>query len=66
MKLKNAKEWKTTLTALIGGVIMIAGVLWPEKIDQQTMQVLNEGVGQVITGIGAIIPVIALIFAKDE
>ena len=66
MKLKNAKEWKTTLTALIGGVIMIAGVLWPEKIDHQTMQVLNEGVGQIITGIGAIIPVIALIFAKDE
>jgi hypothetical protein len=66
MKLKNVKDWKTTLTALIGGVIMIAGVLWPQKIDPQTMQVLNEGTAQIITGIGAIIPVIALLFAKDE
>lgn len=66
MKLSNVKHWKTTIMGIVGGVLIIAGVLWPDKINAETGEVINEAVGQIISGIGAIIPIIAALLAKDN
>ena len=49
--LKNAKDWKTTTLGIVAGVLVIAGIMWPEKIDANTQMVANEAFTQIITGI---------------
>ncbi len=44
---------------------MIAGIIWPEKIDTETGEVIKTSVDEIVTGIGALIPIIAALFARD-
>lgn len=66
MKLSNVKHLKTTIMGIVGGLLIIAGFIWPDKVNAETGEVINEAVGQVISGIGALIPIIAAILAKDD
>lgn len=66
MKLSNAKDWRTTLTAVIGGVIMIAGVLFPDKVNTDDQQILTNAFAQVLTGVGAIVMFLAGLLGKDK
>ena len=66
MKLKNAKDWRTTLMAVIGGALMLAGILWPDTIDATTGEVIKEASMEILTGIGGLITVITGILAKDK
>ena len=66
MKLKNVKDWKTTVLAVTSGAIMLAGVLWPEKIDPETGEEIKLAVAELATGIGMVIAVITGLLAKDE
>ena len=66
MKLSNVKEWKTTVMAIVGALVMIAGIFWPEKINEETGETIKQSIDEIITGVGAIIPVIAAILAKDK
>lgn len=66
MKLKNIKSVKTTVMAIVGGLLMIAGILWPDKIDAETGEIIKTSIDEIVTGVGAIMPVIAALFAKDE
>jgi len=61
----NAKDWKTTLLGIVAGVVMVAGILWPDKLDVETQTVVNTAVGEIVSGIGAIIAVITGLRAKD-
>lgn len=65
-KSSNAKSWKTTFIAVLGGVLMVLGVLMPEKFTTAANETILEGVDQIILGVGALITVFTGIFgAKD-
>ena len=59
------KDWKTTLTGVISALLVIAGMFIPDKFDPETQAAINIGLGQVITGIGAIVAVVSGWKAKD-
>lgn len=63
---KNVKDWKTTVLAILGGVLMIAGILYPEKINPETQEIIKDSVGEIITGIGALIPILVGIFGSKD
>ena len=65
LSVKNAKDWKTTILGIIGAIIMIAGIMWPDKISAETGEVITTAVNEIIIGVGALIPVIVAIFGKD-
>lgn len=66
LRLRNAKHWQTTVSAILGGLLVIAGVLWPEKVDPETQEVLKTGFNEVMIGLGALIPVIISIFGAGK
>ncbi len=61
----NPKDLKTTILGIIAGIVMVAGILWPDRLDPETQVVVNTAVGQVVSGIGALIAVITGLIAKD-
>jgi hypothetical protein len=67
MKLSNVKRhWKTTVMGIVGGLLMIAGLMWPDQINPETGESINVAIDEIVTGIGALIPIIAALFAKDD
>ena len=55
----------TTIAGLIGGVLILLGMFWPDKLDPETQAVINAAVGQILVGVGGLVEVITLLFAKD-
>ena len=66
MKLANLKDWKTTVLAVIGAVLVIAGMVWPEKVDVTTQEVIKSAVNEIVIGLGTLIAVIPGLFGKGE
>lgn len=66
MKIKNVKDWKTTVTGVVGVLVVLAGILWPDKINQETGQVIQTAIGEIVVGVGALIAAFSGILAKDE
>ena len=62
---KNAKDWKTTVAGIVAALLVIAGVLYPEKIDPTTQVAINTALAEILTGVGALVAVIAGLLAKD-
>ena len=62
---KNVKDWKTTLLGVFGAVILIAGMVWPDKVNPETQEVIKTATNEIVMGIGALIPVIVAIFGRD-
>jgi hypothetical protein len=62
---KNAKDWKTTVAGIIAAVLVIAGILYPEKIDPATQATINTAAAEILSGVGALIAVIGGLLAKD-
>ena len=63
--LKNVKNWRTTIAGIVAGILVIIGVLYPEKIDPETQIAVNAAVGEILSGVGAIIAIISGLTAKD-
>lgn len=61
----NPRDLKTTILGIVAGLVMMAGILWPDKIDPDTQAVVNTAIGQVVSGVGALIAVITGLIAKD-
>lgn len=59
------KNWKTTVAGVIAGGLVIAGVLYPDKFDPETQATVNSAVAEILSGVGALIAVIAGLVAKD-
>lgn len=55
----------TTIAGLIGGILILLGMFWPEKLDPETQAVINEAVSYILVGVGGLIEVITALFAKD-
>jgi hypothetical protein len=66
LKAKNAKDWKTTLMSAVGAVVMLAGILWPEKVNAETQEVIKSSFNEIIIGVGALIPIIVGIFGSKD
>lgn len=65
-KLSNVKDWKTTFMAILGGVLMMLGVLMPEKFTTENNEIILDGFNQIVVGIGSLITIFTSIFgAKD-
>ena len=63
---ENAKNLKTTIMGIIAAIIVLASMLWPEKIDQSTGEVIKSSIDTIITGVTALVAALVLIFkAKD-
>jgi hypothetical protein len=62
LRQKNVKDWKTTTMGIIGAILVIAGLVWPEKVDPQTQEIIRTSVNEILVGVGALIPVIISIF----
>ena len=60
------KNWKTTVAGVIAGVLVVAGVVYPDKVDPETQATVNAAVAQILSGVGALIAVVAGILAKDS
>lgn len=65
-KFKNFSQIKTTILAILGGVLVVAGLLWPDKINVENSEAINTYVDQILIAIGGLIETLTLIFgAKD-
>jgi hypothetical protein len=65
-KAKNAKDWKTTVLTIIGGLVMLAGILYPDKVTDDVKEGILSSTGSIITGIGALIPILVGIFGSKD
>jgi len=65
MKIDWKKDWATTTGAIIGSALIVAGFLWPEKVDADTQEVIKSATNELISGLGVLINVIMGWFAKD-
>ena len=59
------KDWKTTLSTIIGAVLIVLGMFLPEKFDPETQEVITTSLNEILVGLGALINVITGIVAKD-
>ena len=64
MGLKNIKrDWKTTVAAIIGGALMLAGLFWPDAVDADSNAIdsITDGSQTVTapTGLSAAAPSLA-------
>jgi len=66
LKTKNVTQWRTTVMGIIGAILVIAGLLWPDKIDPNTQQVISSAINEILIGVGALIPVIISIFGSND
>ena len=59
------KNWKTTAGVIFGAILVVVGLVLPDKVDPETQEVLRIAFGEVLAGIGVLISTITGIFAKD-
>jgi hypothetical protein len=63
---ENSKDWKTTVLSILGAVLMLVGIMWPESLTSETQGAIIANVDYILVGVGAFIPVIVGIFwSKD-
>ncbi len=58
------KNWKTTIGGVFAAAFVVVGILVPD-VDPETQIAANAAVGQILTGIGALVAIITGWFAKD-
>ena len=58
------KNWKTTLGGVFAALFVVLGVFIPE-VDPETQIAANLAIGQILTGVGALIAILTGWFAKD-
>ena len=61
----NAKDWRTTVLGVLASLLVVAGIFWPDKMDPETQLAVNTAVGEIVSGVGALVAVIAGLRAKD-
>jgi len=65
-KAKNAKDWKTTLISVVGAGVVLAGIVWPDKINSETQDVIKANLDVIIIGVGTLITVFVGIFGAND
>lgn len=55
----------TTIAGVIGAILIVLGMVWPDKLDPETQEVIKSATDTILIGVGGLIDVIALLIAKD-
>lgn len=55
----------TTIAGVIGAILIVLGMVWPDKLDLETQEVIKSATNEILVGLGGLIDVIALLIAKD-
>jgi hypothetical protein len=66
LKLKNARDWKTTVITVVGVLLVVAGAVWPEKVDAETQETIKSALNEVLLSVGILINTIIGIFATTD
>lgn len=65
-KIKNFSQVKTTILAIIGGILIVAGVIWPDNATPENAEAIRGYMDQLLVAIGGLIETLTLMFgAKD-
>ena len=65
-KFKNFNQVRTTVLAIAGGLLIVAGIIWPDKATDANSEAITVALDQILVGIGGLIETLALMFgAKD-
>lgn len=59
------KNWKTTLGVVIGSLLVVAGLVWPETVNEEAQGVIREALNEILIGVGALIDLVTGWLAKD-
>ena len=59
------KNWKTTVGGALSALLMVLGIVWPDKVDAETQVATQAAVAMVLEGAGALVAIITGWLAKD-
>jgi len=59
------KNWKTTVAGVVAALLMVAALVWPEKVDFDTQEVIKTALNEILGGAAALVAVISGWLAKD-
>lgn len=59
------KDWKTTAGVVFGSILVILGLVLPDKFDPEAQGALSGAFNEILAGVGVFINVITGILAKD-
>ena len=55
----------TTVGGVFSAVLIVAGIVWPDKFDIETQASAQAAIAVLLEGLGAVVAVITGILAKD-
>jgi len=59
------KDWKTTAGVIIGSLLVVAGLVWPEQVDPDTQLEIQTALNEILAGVGVLINLVTGWLAKD-
>ena len=59
------KNWVTTVGGIVSGLLIVAGIVWPGKVDPETQVATQAAVAVILEGVGALVAILTGLFAKD-
>lgn len=62
--MNNARDWRTTIPALIGAFIMMVGIIMPDIVTGGDVTAIQAYAAEIVTGIGGLITVFTGIFSR--
>ena len=55
----------TTAGMVIGSVLVVAGFIWPDKVDETTQEVIKTSTNELLLALGVLIDIVTGLVAKD-
>ena len=55
----------TTIMTVIGSALIVAGLVWPDKVDPETQEVVKTAVNEILISVGVLIDFITGLIARD-
>lgn len=62
--MNNARDWRTTIPAVIGAIFMVVSTVLPDKISPEDGIAVSSAISQILLGVGGLIAVITGIFSR--
>lgn len=65
-KFKNLKEIRTSISAILGGILIVAGYLWPDKLNEAGGDSIIGNIDNILIGVGGAIQFFVLLFGSKD
>ncbi len=59
------KNWRTTAAGVVAAGLVIAALVWPEKVDFETQEIIRTATNEIFGAVGALLALVAGWLAKD-